>query len=303
MKEPMPVSKVAKERSRLALYFLLPMLVVVVLLAIWPLLYNIYLSFRNHNLFNVAARGWAGVSNYKFLLFNDPIFWESLKKLMIYVVAVVGVEFIMGFAIALLLDRKMKGINFFRAIFIFPLIIAPVVVGFFWRFLFEPTSGLINYLFGLVGLTGLHWIDSAGTALIAIMIVDIWQWTPFMSIVLLAGIQSIPREVVEASMLDGLGFLNYMWRVLLPILKPVILIVVLIRIIDAIKVFDTILVLTRGGPGTATYLTSVYNYDLLFQKMEAGEASTLALITIILINILAIALIKSLKSNQLEIKA
>jgi multiple sugar transport system permease protein len=129
----------------------------------------------------------------------------------------------------------------------------------------------------------------------AIMIVDIWQWTPFVAIVLLAGIQSVPREVVEASMLDGLGYFRHMWNVLIPILKPVILIVVLIRIIDAIKVFDTILVLTRGGPGTATYLMSVYNYDLLFQKMEAGEASALALLTIILINIFAISLIKSLR--------
>jgi multiple sugar transport system permease protein len=129
------------------------------------------------------------------------------------------------------------------------------------------------------------------------MIVDIWQWTPFMAIVLLAGIQSIQKEVVEASMLDGLGFFRHMWHVLLPIIKPVILIVVLIRIIDAIKVFDTILVLTRGGPGTATYLMSVYNYDLLFQKMEAGEASALALLTIILINIFAIALIKALSAK------
>lgn len=289
-----PVSKVAQARKRFALYFLAPLSLVMLSLVIWPISYTIYLSIRNHNVFNVATRGWAGVDNYSFL-FTSSVFWLSLKKLVFYVVVVVGIEFLLGFVIALLLDRKMRGVNVLRGLIVLPLIMAPVVVGFFWRFLFEPTSGLINYLLSLLHLPALHWIGSPDTALMAIMIVDIWQWTPFVAIVLLAGIQSVPREVVEASMLDGLGYFRHMWNVLIPILKPVILIVVLIRIIDAIKVFDTILVLTRGGPGTATYLMSVYNYDLLFQKMEAGEASALALLTIILINIFAITLIKSLR--------
>jgi multiple sugar transport system permease protein len=293
MEERKSISLVARTRKRIAFYFLLPLAGVMLCLVIWPLFYTIYLSFRYHNLYNLATRGWAGFHNYA-ALFSNSLFWHSVKKQIIYVIVVVGVEFIFGFFIALLLDRKMKGINFLRGLIVVPLIMAPVVVGFFWRFLFEPTSGLINYLFSLIGLKGLHWIDTAETALIAVMIVDIWQWTPFMAIVLLAGIQSVQREVTEASMLDGLGFFKHMRYVLLPIIKPVILIVVLIRCIDAIKVFDSILVLTRGGPGTSTFLMNVFNYDLLFMHLEAGEAATCGLMTIILINIVAISLIKTL---------
>ena len=284
-------SPVARTRKRLAFYFLLPLCGIMIWLVIWPLFYTIYLSFRFHNLYNLTTRGWAGFHNYV-ALFTNQLFWHSVKLQIIYVIVVVGVEFIFGFIIALLLDRKMKGINFLRGLIVLPLIMAPVVVGFFWRFLFEPTSGLVNYLFSIVGLSGLHWIDTAETALIAIMIVDIWQWTPFMAIVLLAGMQSVQREVNEASMLDGLGFFKHMRYVLIPIIKPVILIVVLIRCIDAIKVFDSILVLTRGGPGTSTFLMNVFNYDLLFMHLEAGEAATCGLMTIVLINIVAISLIK-----------
>jgi multiple sugar transport system permease protein len=296
MREAKSVSIVARTRTRIAFYFLLPLSGVMLLLVIWPLFYTIYLSFRYHNLYNLATRGWAGFDNFV-NLFTSSLFWQSVQKQIFYVIVVVGIEFFLGFIIALLLDRKMRGINLLRGLIVLPLIMAPVVVGFFWRFLFEPTSGLINYLFSLFGLPALHWIGSANTALMAVMIVDIWQWTPFMAVVLLAGIQSVQKEVVEASMLDGLGFFKHMRHVLLPIIKPVILIVVLIRCIDAIKVFDSILVLTRGGPGTATFLMNVFNYDLLFMHLEAGEAAACGLMTIILINIVAISLIKTMSKR------
>jgi multiple sugar transport system permease protein len=291
------INLVAKKRKQIAMLFLLPLTSVMLLLVIWPLVFNIYLSFRNHNLFNVTSHGWAGIDNFIFL-FKSDVFWESLQKLIIYVFFVVGIEFILGFAIAFLLDREMKGISLLRGIVVLPLIMAPVVVGFFWRFLFEPSSGLLNFLLSIFGFSPRHWIDSADSAMVAIMLVDIWQWTPFMILVLLAGIQAVPKEVLEAAMLDGLSFVKRLRYVVIPILKPIILIVILIRIVDSIKVFDTILVLTRGGPGTSTYLMSVYNYDLLFQKMEAGDASALALITVILINIFAMALIKILRVNK-----
>ena len=168
--------------------------------------------------------------------------------------------------------------------------------------MYEPW-GVINYVLGKIGIAPVEWVSSPNTALMSIMVVDIWQWTPFVVLVLLAGLQSIPREVVEAAALDGLKFRQYFPRILWPLLRPVALIVLLIRMMDALKVFDTVYMLTRGGPGTSTYVASMYNYVLFFGNYQVGYAAAMSYIILIIVNVFAIALIWVLSEREAKEEA
>jgi multiple sugar transport system permease protein len=203
---------------------------------------------------------------------------------------------------ALLLDRAMRGISLLRTLIIIPILISPVVVGLTWRYIYEPW-GVLNYVLGKFGVAPVGWVSDPRTALISIMVVDIWQWTPFVVLVLLAGLQSIPREVVEAAALDGLKFRKYFTRILWPLLRPVALIVLLIRMMDALKVFDTVYMLTRGGPGTATYVASMYNYVLFFGNYQVGYAAAMSYIILIIVNVFAISLIYVLSDRRSKVEA
>jgi multiple sugar transport system permease protein len=191
----------------------------------------------------------------------------------------------------------MRGISLLRTLIIIPILISPVVVGLTWRYMYEPW-GVVNYVLGKFGVAPVQWVSQPGTALISVMIVDIWQWTPFVVLVLLAGLQSIPREVVEAASLDGLHFRQYFVRILWPLIRPVALIVLLIRMMDALKVFDTVYMLTRGGPGTSTYVASMYNYVLFFGNYQVGYAAAMSYIILIIVNVFALALIFVLSERE-----
>ena len=277
--------------------FLLPTVVVLFVITIYPMISSLWNSLHYYNLFEPDAKRFVGLGNYADLLRHDPTFWAVIRITFLYTIVVVAVQFVAGLGIAMLLDRAMRGIAVLRTLFIVPILISPVVVGLTWRYMYEPW-GVANYVLGRLGVAPVEWVSHPDTALLAVMLVDIWQWTPFVVLVLLAGIQSIPREVVEAAALDGLRFGQYFTRILWPLLRPVALIVLLIRMMDALKVFDTVYMLTRGGPGTATYVASLYNYVLFFGNYQVGYAAAMSYIILIIVNVFAIALIFVLTERE-----
>jgi multiple sugar transport system permease protein len=287
----------AQQREWVRWAFLMPTVLLLFVITIYPMLNSLWNSLHYFNLLAQDDKRFVGLANYGDLLTKDPTFWGVMQITFIYTIGVVAIQFVAGLGMALLLDRAMRGISLLRTLIIVPILISPVVVGLTWRYMYEPW-GVINYALGKFGIAPIEWVSSPVYALPSIMLVDIWQWTPFVVLVLLAGLQSIPREVVEAAQLDGLKSWQYFTRILWPLLRPVALIVLLIRMMDALKVFDTVYMLTRGGPGTATYVASMYNYVLFFGNYQVGYAAAMSYIILIIVNVFAIALIFALSERQ-----
>ena len=284
--------------GRVALLMVLPTLVVLFALAIYPLGWAGVLSFRVENLFNPKIGHWIGFRNYETLLGND-VFWKSIRLTVIFSIVVVSVQMALGFFFALLLDTRMRGIGLLRTLIVIPVFISPIAMGLTWRFMFGPVTGVINYLLESVGLPEGSWHTATNTALGAVMIADIWQWTPFVTLILLAGMQGISPEVVEAARLDRVRGLTYLRRIVVPLIWPVVTVVLLLRLVDSIRIFDLIYIITRGGPGTSTLVASVNDFTY-FQAGRLGIMAAYGFLIVIVINIVVIAFLRALYRQERE---
>jgi len=184
-----------------------------------------------------------------------------------------------------------------RTLLVIPVFISPVAMGLTWRFMFEPVSGVINYLITSVGFDRGAWHTATDTALVAVMIAEIWQWTPFVTLIMLAGMQGISPEVIEAARLDRVRGWTYLQRIVIPLIWPVITVVILLRVVDSMRIFDLIYVITRGGPGTATLLASVNTYSI-FQSGRLGVMAAYGFLIVILINIVVFAFLRVLYRQE-----
>lgn len=276
-----------------AMLFLSPALVYLFLMSLFPLFYSLWLSFQHYVLYrpdNVTFVGW---ENFRDLLFDD-IFLGSFKITIIFSAVAVTLEFVIGLAVAVLLNRKMGGVGVLRTLLIVPILISPVGIALTFRYIFAPSYGLLNYLLQGVGLPTGDWLVSPTWALPVVIFVDVWQWTPFVALTLLAGMQSVSVEVIEAADLDGLNEWQKLRRIVMPLIAPIVIVVVLIRLIDSIKMFDLVFVMTRGGPGTATETLSIYGYITGFSAGSMGYASAIAWSTVIFVNILVAVFLRYL---------
>jgi multiple sugar transport system permease protein len=251
--------------------------------ALYATIYLIYLSLCNWNVMNPSPV-LTGFSNYVELV-KDHQFWSSVEKTAIFVSAAVGAEIILGFLIALILNRKIVGLGVIRALLILPMAMTPAVVGLIWRILYDPTLGLINYLLSLVGIQGPAWVAKANIALFSLIVVDIWQWTPFAILVITAGLKALPIEPYEAAKIDGASALQTVRYITIPLLKQVLLVLILLRGIDALKTFDIIFVITNGGPGTATQTIVFYTFLRGFHWFSLGYASAISVVLMIVVTI------------------
>ena len=281
-----------------AFLLMLPALVILTVLALYPLYWVGTMSFRTENLFNPAAGGrWAGLRNFDILFTRDDAFWKSIRLSIIWCLSIVAIQLPLGFALALLLDRSMRGIGLLRTLFVIPVFIAPIALGLSWRFMFEPVTGVLNYLLTSMGFARFAWHTSPDTAFIAVMIPEIWQWTPFVTLILLAGLQSIPSEVVEAASLDRVRGFTYLRKIVIPLIWPVIAMVLLLRLVDSLRIFDLIYIITRGGPGSATLLASVNNY-IIFQTGRLGTTAAYGLMIVVVINVMVIFFLRVLHKQE-----
>ncbi len=287
-----------QHRERLiALLLLAPSVLYLFAMAVYPTVYSLWLAVHNYTIYRPDMASFAGFENFSDLIDNE-VFKQSFVITVIFSLFSVTIEFALGLAIAVLLDRKMAGIGLLRTLLIVPVLISPVGMGLTWRYILAPTYGLLTYLLRSAGIPTADWMASTTWSLPAVILVDVWQWTPFVTLILLSGMQSVSVEVTEAAELDGLTEWQKLWRIVMPLIRPVAMVVVLIRLIDSIRVFDLIFVLTRGGPGTATEVLSVYSYVTGFTEGDMGAAAALAWVTVAFVNVLVFFFLRALSKAE-----
>jgi multiple sugar transport system permease protein len=259
-------------------FFLTPAILILVLVLLYPVLYGLRLSLYDWTLRDISkAPVWYGLGNY-FELVKNPFFRTSVMVTLKFTSVVVAAEVFLGLVLALLLEERMKGIRLFRTIFVLPIMIAPVVVGVIWRFLYDPSFGLINYLLGKVGIAPKLWLADPSIALWSIIITDIWQWTPFVFLLLLAALQGVPRELLEAAYVDGANYWQNLFLVKLPLIKALIGLTAALRLIDAFRGLVVMYIMTFGGPGMSTEILSLHLYKTAFTSQRLGLASAIGVI-------------------------
>ncbi len=294
---PSPLARRGRRIPRLPLMLLAPTALFALAVTVFPLGYAVVASLQAFRFGRPVA--FIGLQNYQNLLV-DPNFRGSLVTTLIYTGTTTTAEFVLGMALALLLkdDLPLEGI--IRSILIIPMIVAPVVVGIVWRLLYSSDVGLAGYMTQLVFGEPISVLSSPSLALAALILVDIWEWTPFMFLILLAGIQSLPQEPFEAARVDGASAWSSFTHLMLPMLRPVIMVAVLIRAMDAFAVFDQVYVLTNGGPGTATEVATLMVYKAAFRFSQIGYGAAMALALLALVMALSFAIVRVLRGESMS---
>jgi multiple sugar transport system permease protein len=284
----------SRERA-LPLLLLAPTVAVLLALSIYPVVYAVRVSLQ---VGSGAGARWT-LRNFTRLA-SDGFFLDALWHTFIYAAAALTLELSFGLALALLLNREMRGRALFRAALLVPMMLPPVVVGVVWRLMLNPNFGAVNGTLQRFGVEteGLTWTASPGLALASVIAVDVWQWTPFMFLVLLAGLQAIPQEPYEAAMIDGAGAWRTFCDVTLPLLKPALLVALLLRTMDLLRVFDQIFILTEGGPAFATETVNLYIYRAAFRFGDFGYAAAMSFVLLVLTNAVSLLYIRLLKGQE-----
>jgi len=290
-------SFLATKRKAL-LFFLLPAVIVLILITLFPFIYAIVISFTGMEIAR-PQKGvhFVGFKNY-ITIFTSVRFWNSMKVTFILVFTAAIVELILGFWLAYLLRNAFRGRKIVVSLFITPMVIPPIVAGLTWRFMYDDAIGLINYLVSSIGFSRQPWLGSPVLALPAIIITDIWQWTPFLMLIVLAGFHALPEEPFEAARVDGASNWQILRFITIPMLKNVILVGFLIRIIELFRTFDTIFVMTEGGPGTATETMSIRSYLLGFRFFATSRASAFSLIMLFIVVFICSRFIKAIQREE-----
>ena len=272
--------------------WLAPLIAFLLVFTIYPLIYNIWLSFHEYAPFKrrLVYVGWQNWAT----LWEDARFWGSLAVTFTYFTVVLAIELVLGMAIALLLDSNERGFGVLRALLTLTLVIPPAITGMMFLLMQDPEFGVITYVLEAVGLLdGQSPILATGsTALAGVMLADIWQWTPFMVLIFLAGLRALPPEPYEAAMLDGASPWQTFQRITLPLMSKVIAVAVLIRGIDVFRMFDYVFVMTSGGPGTSTYVLSLYAWQQTFSFIKWGYGATISIVSLLIILVIANLFIK-----------
>lgn len=275
--------------NRLTPYlFIAPAALVMIIALFYPIGFMIWGSFRAWDPSqSIGDTQFIGLANYTRLL-ADPAFHASFWVTLVFAFSVVSIEMVLGVGLALLLDRQIRGMSVLRTLFILPMMIAPVVVGLVWRFMFHQSHGTFNRMLGAVGLPPVDWLGQ--NALLSVIIADIWQWTPFIFILSLAALQSLPRSALEAARIDGATGWQQIWFIKLPLMLPVLIVTLLLRLIDAFKVLEVILVMTGGGPGLQTEILALRIARTAREFRALGEAAAMSNYLLMLLMVLTLGM-------------
>lgn len=278
--------------------FILPAVVVMGIGLIYPVIDAFYLSLYDWQIGTPLDKAeFIGLAQYQRMLSDDAVYnsiWVTFK----FGFWVITIEMVLGVGLALLLEKPIRGASLFRTLFILPLMVSPVVVGLIWRYLFNTRVGWINYYLEQWGIEGLNWLGEPGLAMFAIVFTDIWQWTPFIFIIVLAGLQALPSEIVEASKIDGANWWQTIFLVKLPMLRSLLLIAFLMRLIDVFRALEVMYILTYGGPGNSTELLSLHIYKSAFDSQQLGYASAISALLIVIVFLLSLAILIAAKPMQ-----
>jgi multiple sugar transport system permease protein len=271
---------------RLAVVFIAPALALLLFLAVFPLAWALYLSFTDYSATRELGANWVGFHNYLDILGSSETHQRALTTL-IFVVGAVGLETLLGFTIAYLISRRVRGRGALTTIFLVPMMLSPVVVGLFWKFMLDVQFGVVNSFLGSLGIHGEQWLTNQRLALLSLVVVDTWQWTPFIMLIALAGLTAVPKYLYEAAEIDRASEWFKFRSITLPLVWPLVLIAILFRAIEAFRLFDLVYILTGGGPGTSTETLSFQIYKVAFFGFDTGRASAYGILMVIVVTILA----------------
>jgi len=290
-------SRVRARRGRILAspyLLLLPAAIALAGVSVYPLFYGIRASFTRY----LYGRdfGYSGLTNYH-IIWNDTFYRSAMFTTAKYVVLTVTIETLLGLGLALLVSRQIRFAGPIRVGLILPMTIAPVVVGVMWRLLYDSGVGVANPLFQLFGLNQPEVLAHNGSAFAAVVLVDIWEWTPLLFLIILAGLQSLPEEPLEAARVDGAGRMRLFFDHTLPLLRPVLLVAIVLRTIDAVGTFDQVYVLTKGGPGDATRVISIYAYNTAFLFTQFGQAAAMLVALLIMLTLLMVVAVRMLRRS------
>lgn len=290
-----PLSRATRARRQLSdraimNLFIWPTLLLLIAFNFFPLFYSLYLSFTNYTATGNKAPIWIGIANYANIL-TDPTLWEAFTTSGKYVLFSVALQTVVGFTLAMLVRGKFRGSGLVTTLILIPMMLSPVVVGLFWKLIYNPSFGFFNYIFFFIDPSQIDMIGSRflnqpvpNLALAAVILVDVWMWSPFVMLLVLSGLNAIPDYLYEAAAIDRASSWFQFWRITLPQVMPLLLIAVLFRTIEALKSFDLVMGMTGGGPGNQTELIAVYLYRVAFLgQFRSGYASALAYIILLIV--------------------
>jgi len=267
---------------------------IVLAMAIFPLIYSLSISFMNYRLIPPLPPKFNGFDNYAKLL-SQPRFWSVIYTTSVIVVISVSLQYVIGFAVATALNAKIRGSSVFRVLLLMPMLIAPVAVALIARMILNPVIGPLDQFLTMFGFPDLPFLADKNWAMGSIIAVEVWQWTPFVILLMLAGLQTLPRDVYEAATLENASKWRQFWDITFPMLLPISVAIIFIRIIESFKIMDTVFVMTGGGPGIATETLTLFAYQEGFKKFNLGYTSALSflfLIFIIIIGVIFLAIVK-----------
>lgn len=285
--------------NRLTPYlFLAPAAAVMCIALLYPIGYMVYASFLDWNPSQrIGEADFVGLRNY-INLWNSASFWESFSVTLRFAAFVVSIEMFIGVGLALLLDRQLRGMAVLRTIFILPMMIAPIVVGLMWRYMYHPQVGVFNRWLNDLGFDTIPFLGDSSWAFASIVIADVWQWTPFIFILALAALQSLPQSALEAARVDGASGWQQVIYIKLPLMMPVLIVTCLLRLIDAFKVLEVILVMTNGGPGLSTEILALRISRTASEFRQLGEAAAMSNYLLIMLMLLTAVMFVYTKLND-----
>jgi multiple sugar transport system permease protein len=264
----------ARER-RAAWLFPAPAVIVLLAMMAFPVLYTLYLSLTNFTPTASGAMKFVGLANYIKLLTQDERFINAVGRTLQFTIIGVGVQCVLGVGLALIFNREFRGRGFFRTIFLMSMVATPVAIALVWMMILDINSGILNYLLNALAGVKVAWLSNRSVVLWSMMLVDTWQWTPFIMLIALAGLSALPTEPYESAVIDGASGPQLFWYLTLPMLRPVLMVALMFRSIDALKTFDIIYVITGGGPAYASETLNIYAYNQGLAYFNMGYASAI----------------------------
>lgn len=292
------LSSLAAADRRLGYAFLFPAMLFLTVFVFIPIANTLYMSLYEWKIFDLGKeRVFVGLENFTRII-RDSVFGDVIRNTLLLVFVCLIVEVFLGLFISICLWNIKRSLRVVHAFILLPMIMAPVIVALIWRYIYDPLFGILNFVTKSLGLGTFAWLGDADLALGSIMVVDIWQMTSFVILILYAGLTVVPLENVESAMIDGASYLQVVRYILLPFISPLILLVTMIRTMDLLKIFDVVFPLTRGGPGSATETLSTYIYRIGFRNFEMGYASALSVVTLIGVLIMSLGFIKMMNPKK-----
>lgn len=270
--------------------FIIPALIVVIVLLIFPMVIGIEISLTNLD-YMKNTDSFVGLKNY-IKAFSDKLFYFSVIRNITYVIIVTSFNFIIGYWMAIICYQKFRLNKLFRFIIILPMLLIPASAGLLWRFLYNYDIGIINKILTVLGFAKVGWLIDPNLALISVIITDIWAWTPWMFLILLAGIENVDKQILEAANIDGANFFQLNRYIIIPVTSPIIKIAISLKAIETFRTFDYIWIMTRGGPGGASDITSTYIFKQATRNLQYGYSSTMGIIVLIIMVLLSFFIVR-----------